>query len=419
MDLARRCQSLQAGARQGSQSERPVAFLWDATGQAASFVCLAPLATRRCLDPEPELPMRGPSHSTVAPRWVGVLPYEAFRALEGGSSSGDTRAPVACSTPYWTRYGVCVRIDEHVAVLGENCSQVEETARALLATSPEEPKPTALAPLPMEPGQLHVARIERALEQIRAGEFYEVNLARRLRYRATGAPLDLLASMATTVRPAFGGLVETGSGLLVSTSPELLLEVTPDGRARTTPIKGTRPRAREKEEDRAMAAALDADPKERAELAMTIDVERNDLGRVCSYGSVRVSDGPRVSPMGPVWHRHATVEGLLRSEVSREEAIAALLPSGSVTGAPKVRAMQAIAELESARRGAYTGGFGCIDSAGGLRLGMAIRCLELCETPEGSEAHYWVGGGIVLDSDPARELSETEWKAQQLRSLLR
>lgn len=419
LELARRCWRVSSSSLGAPQASNRMAFLWDATGQTPSFVCMHPQATSRALDPEPQLPRGSPLRPGPSrPRWVGVLPYEAFRGLERQDPRSDTRAASTCPSAHWTRYGVCVRVDQCVSVLGEDRNQVDRAACEMLAAEPTAPAEASLLPLDREPGHRHLERIERALELIRAGEIYEVNLARRLRYVASGAPLELLARMGAHARPAFGGMVSTGSGLLLSTSPELLLEVTPDGRARTTPIKGTRPRAPDAAKDQMLAQALEADPKERAELSMTLDVERNDLGRVCEYGSVVVSDGPRVSPMGSLWHRHASVEGQLRPEVSRAELLAAMLPSGSITGAPKIRAMQVISELESARRGAYTGGFGWIDHSGCLRLGMAIRCLELCENRDRTEANYWAGGGIVLASNPPRELRETEWKARQLQSLL-
>jgi anthranilate/para-aminobenzoate synthase component I len=142
---------------------------------------------------------------------------------------------------------------------------------------------------------------------------------------------------------------------------------------------------------------------------MIVDVERNDVGRVSRIGSVSSSPA-RVSTHGIVWHRHAEVSGVLRPEVSRRELLAAFLPSGSVTGAPKVRAMEIIAQLEAERRGLYTGGLGFINHAGEMTLAMAIRTL----TTRAHIGHYFTGGGIVADSDPARELEETTWKARQL-----
>jgi anthranilate/para-aminobenzoate synthase component I len=197
---------------------------------------------------------------------------------------------------------------------------------------------------------------------------------------------------------------------VVAASPELCLSLDAGGTARTRPIKGTRPRHADRERDRELARELDLDPKERAELAMVIDVERSDLGRVARPGSVRLVEEPRVESHPGVHHRVATVEAALRAGVSRTELLSAMLPSGSVTGAPKIRAMEVIAELEPVRRGLYTGAFGVLGQDGGLELAMAIRVLTL----QGSRGRYFSGGGIVADSNPAREVEETLWKASAL-----
>ena len=163
--------------------------------------------------------------------------------------------------------------------------------------------------------------------------------------------------------------------------------------------------------DRAHAAELDADPKERAELTMIVDVERNDLGRIAVAGSVRVTTSPHVVTQRTVHHRVASIVAHARPDASRDDVLRAMLPSGSVTGAPKVRAMEVIATLEPHRRGLYTGAIGYIAHDGGLTWSMAIRTAVLHD----GEGEYWTGGGIVSDSDPERELEETRWKALQLQ----
>jgi anthranilate/para-aminobenzoate synthase component I len=217
----------------------------------------------------------------------------------------------------------------------------------------------------------------------------------------------------------FGAAVRFGDGVAaLSTSPELFLDaaVRPHDSARrfarleTIPIKGTRARGVDAASDEALARALHQDPKERAELTMIIDVERNDLGSVAEVGSVRVLGAPRVTALRTVHHRDAHVVARARASVSREEVIAAMFPSGSVTGAPKVRAMEVIASLEPFRRGLYTGAIGYVANDGSMRLAMAIRTVVL----RGAEGEYLTGGGIVADSDPVRELEETRWKAEQL-----
>jgi anthranilate/para-aminobenzoate synthase component I len=182
----------------------------------------------------------------------------------------------------------------------------------------------------------------------------------------------------------------------------------------TSPIKGTRPRHADPAEDARLARELEDDPKERAELTMIVDVERNDLGRVAELGSVRLVAAPHVVALPGIHHRLATVEARVPRELSRAELMRALLPSGSVTGAPKRRAMQLIAELEPHRRGLYTGVVGFIRHDGGLELKMAIRTLSV----QSGKGHYYTGGGIVADSVPEREVLETLWKAERVLRLL-
>jgi anthranilate/para-aminobenzoate synthase component I len=266
----------------------------------------------------------------------------------------------------------------------------------------------------------HAERVAAARELIARGDLYQVNLARRIRLAMKkGDALALYRRMASRAPTAFGAYLELEGGVAVaSTSPELLLlaEAAQEGRAfgrlYTAPIKGTRPRGADAPSDRALALELDADPKERAELTMIVDVERNDLGRVAEAGSVRVIDGPRVVTHRTVHHRVALLAARARAGVTREDVLAAMLPSGSVTGAPKARAMEVIASLEPARRGLYTGAIGFVRHDGGVALSMAIRTAVL----RGGEGEYWTGGGIVADSDPAREVEETRWKAVQLFS---
>jgi anthranilate/para-aminobenzoate synthase component I len=315
--------------------------------------------------------------------------------------------------PTWWRYGAIAKITDHVLVAGDEPDAVRELC-ALLRRVAAVGTPRSSARLERLAGdeaeQAHVSRVERALELIARGEIYQVNLARRLRFRTFGTAFELLGLLGLRARPAFGAALTTGDLDVVSTSPELFLALDPDGRVWTSPIKGTRPRGRDAREDAALARELDADPKERAELTMVLDVERNDLGRVALPGSQRLVEAPRVTTHSTVHHRAATLSARIRGDVSRTALLEAMLPSGSVTGAPKVRAMEVIAELEASRRGLYTGALGFIRHDGGLRLAMAIRTM----TVKGGEGHYFVGGGIVADSDPRRELEETEWKAVQL-----
>lgn len=392
-----------------------VALLWTALGPGPSYVLCDPVESRRALDPEPELPLapRAEEGGEV-PRWLGILPYESCRALERqGRALADRRARAWFEQPTWWRYRAVARVTDRVVVIGEDEAAARSLAR-LLERPPRQGSIQAAPSAAPEPPEVHVRRIERALEYIRAGDLYQVNLARHHALRVAGHPLDLLSALTSHAPAPYAMALGTAEFGVVSTSPELFLRSSPGGLIETSPIKGTRPRGRNAAEDTALAAELDADPKERAELTMVLDVERNDLGRISEPGSVILSEPPAVRTYGSVHHRLATLQSRLRPGVSRAELLRALLPSGSVTGAPKVRAMEVIAELEAQRRGLYTGAFGVLTQAGGLELAMAIRTLCL----RGGEGEYFTGGGIVADSDPLLELEETRWKAAQLSALL-
>jgi anthranilate/para-aminobenzoate synthase component I len=386
-----------------------VVLAWTNGGTRAVVAC-DPVAVSHELDPEPTL-ARHERPDENFPRWFGLLPYEARRSLE--RRGRDARPEPSLSRPVWRRYDAVVEITSEVRVLGVTSQASEELEEKVLRglRSPLARRPARVSLLgPPEPGSEHIARVERALELIARGDVYEVNLARSFELGVEGSLWDLFEALTSDGRPPYSGVFAWPELGVVAASPELFLAVDPDGTARTRPIKGTRPRDADPARDRSLATELDQDPKERAELAMVIDVERSDLGRVALAGSVRLVDGPRIESHPGVHHRVATVEATLRVDVSRDELFRAMLPSGSVTGAPKIRAMEVIAELEPVRRGLYTGAFGVIRHDGSIELGMAIRVL----TVEGGVGRYYSGGGIVADSVPEREVEETLWKASAL-----
>ena len=261
-------------------------------------------------------------------------------------------------------------------------------------------------------GAAHVERVRTVLDLIRRGDVYQVNLARAERFRFHGDALHAFEALFRRAPSPYGFFADLDGVTVCATSPELALEVR-GPMLRTGPIKGTRPRGTDAASNRALAAELDADPKERAELTMATDLHRNDLGKVARTGSVRAPFQPRVL-LGPtVMSRVASIfadreNGVLAADVARS-----MLPCGSVTGAPKVRAMEVIASLEPDRRGLYAGAIGYVGRDGALVLAMAIRTLQIRE----GRALYFTGGGIVEGSVPERELEETRWKAAQLRGL--
>jgi anthranilate/para-aminobenzoate synthase component I len=392
-------------------------FLWSASSDGASYAACWPRSESASLDPEPELPL-APGESSLAafPRWIGLLPYECRRGIERPSKiPAEVRPEPHLSAPLWRRYGAVARIQNDVVVAGDDAAAVAALSARIASAVRARRAPLACEALPSDDTDAaHAARISRALSAIVEGEIYQVNLARRFDFRLTGGALELLERLVGKARSPFALAFEGESFRVAASSPELFLSLGPRGELLTLPIKGTRPRGADARADSALADALENDPKERAELSMVVDVERNDLGRVARIGSVRATEPPRVEAFGAVWHRTASVRAALRPGTTRTELLEAMLPSGSVTGAPKIRAMELIASLEAARRGLYTGAFGFLSHEGGLRLGMAIRTV----TAKDEIAHYFAGGGIVFGSEPAREVLETRWKAAQILRLV-
>jgi anthranilate/para-aminobenzoate synthase component I len=271
----------------------------------------------------------------------------------------------------------------------------------------------------------HARRIVRAQELIGAGEIYQANLSYRLERDVLGDPLDLYRRLVALHPAPHAGFLRFGGGALLSASPELLLEFREDERgwlARTRPIKGTAPRASEPLEDRTRAAALCASEKDLSELAMIVDLERNDLGRTALPGSVRVEGFPCLRSYASVHHLTADVVARPLPEVDALACLAALFPGGSVTGAPKLRSMEAIAELEGEGRGFAYGSLLALDACGRLTANLLIRTLLWRPRPEAGaragEVTYRVGGGITWGSDPAAEEAEAEAKGRLLARAL-
>jgi para-aminobenzoate synthetase / 4-amino-4-deoxychorismate lyase len=265
---------------------------------------------------------------------------------------------------------------------------------------------------PAPPGGAgHMTAIDECRERIAAGEIFQANLCLRLGAEWKGDPLDLFARTAGTLEPRHAGVVAGPWGAVCSLSPELFLR----RRGRevvSEPIKGTAPRvlppgrAHTPAED--TRAALAASPKDRAENVMIVDLMRNDLGRVCEYGSIRVPALTEPRPAPGVWHLVSTVTGTLRPDAGDADLLRASFPPGSVTGAPKIQAMRVIAELEAGGREAYTGALGYASPVAGLELNVAIRTLEM----RGERIWMGAGGGIVTDSVAERELEECFVKAR-------
>lgn len=269
------------------------------------------------------------------------------------------------------------------------------------------PKPRTLAE---DADQRFLDGVGRVHEYLRAGDVFQVNLSRgwRAGFEAPPDPVALYAALRQANPAPFAGLFALPGGSVASSSPERLVSVR-GRRIETRPIAGTRPRF-EGDDDAARIAELVGHPKERAEHVMLIDLERNDLGRVCSPGSVRVDELMSVESYVHVHHIVSNVSGDLREGVTAGQAIAAVFPGGTITGCPKVRCMQIIAELEGEGRGPYTGAMGYLDAGGDMDLNILIRTLWT----DGCDVAFRAGAGIVVDSRADKELMETRAKARGL-----
>ncbi len=252
--------------------------------------------------------------------------------------------------------------------------------------------------------------VRRVIDYLHAGDVFQVNLSRRwqARFARPLAPAALYARLRQANPAPFAGLFAAAGRAVVSSSPERLVSVHGDV-VQTRPIAGTRPRF-DGDDDAARIRELVGHPKERAEHVMLIDLERNDLGRIAAPGSVEVDELMTVESYAHVHHIVSNVRARLRPEVSPGQVIAATFPGGTITGCPKVRCMEIIAELEQTARGAYTGAFGWLNRDGDMDLNILIRTAEV----QGDTVRFRTGAGIVVDSDPSRELDETRAKARGL-----
>ncbi len=255
----------------------------------------------------------------------------------------------------------------------------------------------------------YLRAVARTIDYIGAGDIFQVNLSQRFEGRLTASPADLYRRLHAANPAPFAAYLAGENWTVVGSSPERFLRVR-DGRVETCPIKGTRPRSADPATDSRLREELLASAKDNAELTMIVDLERNDLGRVCEYGSVVVSE-PRVLEVHPtVYHLVATVEGRLAPGRDLVNLLRATFPGGSITGAPKVRAMEIIDELEPTARNLYTGALGYIGCDGSMDLSIVIRTFLVAGD------HFWfqVGGGIVADSLPEAEYQETLDKGRAL-----
>lgn len=296
---------------------------------------------------------------------------------------------------------------------------VERLYSALSA--PEAPTQPAALERPLEPiwsDSEYIAAAARAREYVRAGDVFQVNLSHRFTARLGGndAPLAVFRTLAKDSPAPFAAWLRLDADrVVISNSPERFVSVDATGRVETRPIKGTRPRGETPEEDARLAGELAASLKDRAENLMIVDLMRNDLARVCEAGSVKVPELFTVESFANVHHLVSSVTGQLSPNKTVADLIAASFPPGSITGAPKVRAMEIIAELEGEARGPYCGAMGWLGTDGRADFNVMIRTAGFVRDGNGWEVEARSGGAITIDSDPGDELAETHAKIAMLK----
>jgi para-aminobenzoate synthetase/4-amino-4-deoxychorismate lyase len=405
---------------------RPFALV----GRWAGATAIAGSAPVRVADPEPEdvlalldeqPPLEGDvPDGVVGGGWFGALGYGLGRRLEPSLGApppalAGERLPAAALA----FYDHVLRRDRDgrwwfEALWSEARAEALDVRRAELAArvaaGVEGPRPVRSGPWRPTPSSTGHARAVTACRgRIAAGDLFQANLALRLRAPLEGDAVDVLARGVEALAPDRAAWMAGPWGAIASLSPELFLARAGDV-VRTAPIKGTRPRPGDAAAAAAQRAELAASAKDRAENVMIVDLMRNDLGRVCEPGSVRVTALAEVRPHAGVWHLVSEVVGTRRPDVGDAALVAATFPPGSVTGAPKLAAMDVISALEGTARQAFCGAIGFASPAAGLELSVAIRTFECVD------GHAWldVGGGIVADSDPAAEAAECLAKARPL-----
>jgi para-aminobenzoate synthetase component 1 len=362
----------------------------------------------------------------IAPGWVGYVGFEMARQLERLPSSH--REDLGLPLLRMALYDRGIVLDHRrrrayaVGAVGMR-SELGLSEAPLAALVKDWEQAVAKEPYRRRPAspQLHFnmergayeRMIRRALEYIAAGDIYQVNLAQRLCFTGVGDPLDAYCELRRVNPAPYAAFLRWSNGAIGSVSPELFL--CKRGRdVLTRPIKGTRPRTRDPVLDRAYREQLLASEKDAAELAMIVDLHRNDLGRVCDFGSVRVQHARRLETHPTVFHTVADVSGRLRPGCDGLDLLRACFPAGSISGVPKIRALEIIDELEPVARGVYTGTVGVLGLGGQMTFNVAIRTLQFC----GQNATLYVGGGIVADSEPAEEYEETLAKARGIVNAL-
>jgi anthranilate synthase component 1 len=375
----------------------------------------------------------GPVHDDLPPLtggMVGYLSYDLVRRFERLPATADDDVPLPELGMMLATDLVVLDHYDGSAILVANAVMPEDAAEAVklaayhqavgrldaMTTALSRPTPPMIStvdrlpagePASRTPAGEYQKAVEEAKEAIRAGECFQIVVAQRFERPTDADPLDVYRVLRATNPSPYMYLLRFDDFDVVGSSPEAHLKVSANGTALLHPIAGTRWRGATPEQDAALAAELLADPKERSEHVMLVDLGRNDLGRVCKPGTVEVPEFATIERYSHVMHIVSTVTGELRDDRSAFDALAATFPAGTLSGAPKVRAMEIIERLEPTRRGLYGGTVGYFAFAGDMDMAIAIRTALMKD----GVAYVGAGAGIVADSDPAAEEQETRNKA--------
>jgi para-aminobenzoate synthetase/4-amino-4-deoxychorismate lyase len=424
--------SLATGLRALQETERPFALVGRWAGGGALLGC-DPIRTATSMDDPFELLASAEQDSDdshagvsgvgvggpggpVGGGWIGYIGYPARVAVHRGHPSPPRAQPLPPSSLAY--YDNLVRLDvdgswwfEALPSAGRS-TELERRVRwwteRLTSSQPARTVRTDGWHLTPSAGA-HAELVAACRERIHAGDLFQANICAQLVGRFKGDPLELFIRGVESLEPDWAAYLQSPSGTVVSLSPELFLQR--QGRElRSAPIKGTRPRPADPARAAAEHAALAHSEKDRAENVMIVDLIRSDLGRVCVPGTIAAGPVAQVQAHAGVWHLVSEVRGRLRADIDDGQLLRATFPPGSVTGAPKIAAMNVIAELESTEREVYTGAVGIASPLSGLALNVAIRTFEIV----GSSIRLGVGGGVVADSDPIAEATELATKVAPL-----
>jgi para-aminobenzoate synthetase component 1 len=366
-----------------------------------------------------------PNDFPYAGGWIGFISYEA-----GAGSTPETLQTIDCNVPsvrfglydhllvfdhaetqwwgvavLWSERGARASAENRMHALQDRLEQ----AAVLELISVPIPKAAKIEEYLSR--EQYALRVERIKHHIRSGVIYQANLAQRFRVRTDSAPFEIYRRIRECNPAAYCAFLAWDDAAIVSASPELFLDLR-GGKVTTRPIKGTRPRTGDAHRDCMHRVELESSAKEHSELNMIIDLLRNDLGRVCAYGSVQVTDTGSIEEHPTVFHRVATIEGRLADGRNWFDLLEASFPPGSIVGAPKIRAMQVIAEAEPFSRGTYCGAIGWIGLDGQMTLSVAIRTMTI----QKGVVDVFAGGGIVAESNSDAEYQEIMAKAAGLLS---